>query len=247
MCPEKPLEPLLLGYFPPALATRFPTDPKPSARARDRGDRITNAMINRGGPAFAVRMADETARPAPGRAVPSCRLCGVRLPDLWLQIDALDDKVERRTFSSNSTAVSRTAHDRRGFMRDGQAVGASGGLDAAIATHAKGAADLAALLDGNDAAEPRAGSTPRANRYDEGVPARSAARIWPSSTSFRLRRPSRELAAQYGARDRRPAPVVLPASRIFPARRAERCRPPSSRSPTTTIGSHSAASLVRSR
>ncbi len=55
---------------------------------------LTNAMLNRGGPAMAVRLADESGRGPGDVAAAFLTVSSVfRLPDLWQAVDALDGKM----------------------------------------------------------------------------------------------------------------------------------------------------------
>ena len=138
-------------------------------------------------------MADETARPVAeiAHAFTIARAV-LGLPDIWQQIDALDGKIggqiQLELYSRTQDAL---AHTTRWFMRDGQAVGAAGGLDAAIATHAKGAADLAALLDGKIAGGTKGKlDAARQQLVDEGGPMPVSRPIWPASRSLSTRQRS---------------------------------------------------------
>jgi glutamate dehydrogenase len=94
--PEDPAcEPLLVGYFPPALRESHLADLKAHRLAREIvATAITNAMINRGGPAFATRLADETGRSVADIAYAFLAVREVfDLPALWAAIDALDGRV----------------------------------------------------------------------------------------------------------------------------------------------------------
>jgi glutamate dehydrogenase len=94
--PDEPqLESWLTGYFPSVLRERF------SAAIRNHSLRreivalgLTNAVVNRGGPAMAVRLAAETGRPTPDVAHAFMAVREVfDLPQLWQRIDALDGTV----------------------------------------------------------------------------------------------------------------------------------------------------------
>ena len=85
--PDEPqLEPWLTGYFPPQLRERFAGDiARHSLRREIIALGLTNAIVNRGGPAMAVRLADETRarqrrcramRSWPRARCSSCRRCG---------------------------------------------------------------------------------------------------------------------------------------------------------------------------
>ena len=95
--PDEPeLEPWLTGYFPPLLRERFAGDiAKHSLRREIVALGITNAIVNRGGPAMAVRLADETRRTSADVATAFLAAREVfELPALWQRIDALDGRVK---------------------------------------------------------------------------------------------------------------------------------------------------------
>ena len=215
---EKALEPLLLGYFPPALATRYADDIRGHRLRREIiATTLTNQIVNRLGSASPQRMADETARPVAeiAHAFTIARAV-LGLPDIWQQIDALDGKIggqiQLELYSRTQDAL---AHTTRWFMRDGQAVGASGGLDAAIATHAKGAANLAALLDGKIAGGTKGKlDAARQQLVDEGVPAGLAADL--ARLAFLVDAPAiTEAAARSGAPQETVARVMLGLNERF--------------------------------
>ncbi len=94
--PDEPkLHAMLLDYFPRAIRDRFPGGIEQHRLRREIVTTIlTNGMINRGGPAFTVRMSDETGRSVADVAhgFLSARQA-LGLPEIWRQIDALDGKV----------------------------------------------------------------------------------------------------------------------------------------------------------
>ena len=95
--PDEPgLEPWLTGYFPPALRERFAGDiEKHSLRREIIALGLTNAVLNRGGPAMAVRLAEETQRTTADVAYAFLAAREVfELPALWQRIDALDGKAK---------------------------------------------------------------------------------------------------------------------------------------------------------
>jgi len=95
--PDEPgLEPWLTGYFPPALRARFAADvAKHSLRREIIALGLTNAIVNRGGPAMAARLAEETQRSSADVAYAFLAAREVfALPVLWQQIDALDGKAK---------------------------------------------------------------------------------------------------------------------------------------------------------
>jgi glutamate dehydrogenase len=98
--PDEPLlETWLDAYFPDELRRRFPEGISGHSLRREIiATGLTNAVLNRGGPALAVRLADETRRTTPDVAL---AFLAVRetfeLPALWGKLDALDGKVKGAT------------------------------------------------------------------------------------------------------------------------------------------------------
>ena len=94
-----PDEPLLAAwldaYFPSELRRRFPAGIAGHSLRRDIiATSLTNAVLNRGGPAMAVRLADETRRTTADVALAFLAVREVfELPALWQRIDALDGKL----------------------------------------------------------------------------------------------------------------------------------------------------------
>jgi len=94
-----PDEPLLAAwldaYFPSELRRRFPAGIAGHSLRRDIiATSLTNAVLNRGGPTMAVRLADETRRTAADVALAFLAVREVfELPALWQRIDALDGKL----------------------------------------------------------------------------------------------------------------------------------------------------------
>src|SRR5581483_3977660 len=94
--PDAPqVEPWLARYFPAALRERFADGiARHSLRREIIALGLTNAIVNRGGPAMAVRLAEETARSAADVAYAYLAACEVfALPALWQRIDALDGRI----------------------------------------------------------------------------------------------------------------------------------------------------------
>ena len=94
--PDEPqLESWLTGYFPPLLRERFGEAIRGHSLRREIvALGLTNAVVNRGGPAMAVRLAAETGRPTPDVAYAFMAVREVfDLPRLWQRIDALDGTV----------------------------------------------------------------------------------------------------------------------------------------------------------
>ena len=98
-----PDEPLLSSwldaYFPDELRQRFPEGiAGHSLRREIIATALTNAVLNRGGPALAVRLADETRRATPDVALAFLAVREVfELPALWRGLDALDGKLSGAT------------------------------------------------------------------------------------------------------------------------------------------------------
>jgi glutamate dehydrogenase len=145
--PDAPtLEPRLIEYFPPELARAYPDDLKRHQLRREIiATTVTNAVVNRLGAAAPQRMADETARPVHEIAYAFTAARAVLgLNEIWPRIDALDNRIDG---ASQLELYLRTqealAHATRWFLRDGQA---ATDLDAAMAAHTKGAAELKKLI-----------------------------------------------------------------------------------------------------
>jgi glutamate dehydrogenase len=94
--PDDPAcRPLLLGYFPPALRASYAGDLEAHRLRREIvATWLTNDIINRGGPAFVVRLLDETGR---GVGDIARAFLAVReafgLEALWRDVDALDGRI----------------------------------------------------------------------------------------------------------------------------------------------------------
>ncbi len=88
-------QPYLVGYFPKALRERFPDDIKAHQLRREIiATFIVNAMINRGGPAMAVRLADETGRPAADVAYAFMAARSfLDLSPVWSELHALGGRI----------------------------------------------------------------------------------------------------------------------------------------------------------
>jgi len=217
--PDEPaLEPLLLAYFPPALATKYAADIRGHRLRREIiATTLTNQIVNRLGSAAPQRMADETARPVSeiAHAFTIARAV-LGLPEIWQQIDALDGKIGGQTqLELYSRTQDALAHTTRWYMREGQAVSSAGGLDAAIAIHAKGAADLSALLDGKlGGTTERNLAAVREQLVDMEVPAGLAADL--ARIAFLVDAPAiTEAAARSGAPQETVARVVLGLNERF--------------------------------
>jgi glutamate dehydrogenase len=94
--PDAPeVEAWLAGYFPPALRERFAADiARHSLRREIIALGLTNAIVNRGGPAMAVRLAEETTRSTADVAYAYLAAReAFALPQLWQRIDRLDGRI----------------------------------------------------------------------------------------------------------------------------------------------------------
>jgi glutamate dehydrogenase len=145
--PDEPqLESWLVGYFPPFLRERC-RDGIEAHRLRRAiiALGLTNAVVNRGGPAMAVRLAGETGRPITEVA---CAFMAVReifdLPGLWQRIDALDGKLGGEAHLRLYQATRHLANEQtRWFLRRDAAIA---DLSATIARHRADGAALTASL-----------------------------------------------------------------------------------------------------
>ena len=190
--PDEPgLEPWLTGYFPSALRERFAGDiDKHSLRREIIALGLTNAVVNRGGPAMAVRLAEETQRTTADVAYAYLATREVfELPALWLRIDALDGKAKGAAQLALYQATQDLVNAQTlWFLRNGSAMS---DLPGTIARHRAGVAALKA-----GARERAAGSPAGAARGggSAGSPARASrptsAPTSPRSISWGWRRPS---------------------------------------------------------
>ena len=177
--PDEPqLEHWLMGYFPPQLREKFAADIKRHSLRREIiALGLTNTIVNRGGPAMAVRLADETRRTT---AEVAYAFLAARetfeLPALWQRIDALDGK----TKGEAQLALYRTTQDLVGeqtlwFLRDGAALADLAGT---IVRHRAGIAALEPALANVLPARRKAQLEREARRLGEGgIPAELAADI----------------------------------------------------------------------
>ena len=88
-------EGLLFEYFPPALREKYASEiRKHQLRREIIATRVTNSMINRGGPAMAIRLADETGRTVADIAYAFMAARAIfGLPEIWTAIGALDGRI----------------------------------------------------------------------------------------------------------------------------------------------------------
>ena len=86
---------LLVDYFPPALRERFGEQIRGHRLAREIVTmRVTNSIINRGGPTFVSQLAEATGRPVSDIAYAYLAVRSIyTLPELWAEIDALDNRM----------------------------------------------------------------------------------------------------------------------------------------------------------
>ena len=178
--PDDPYLARELGrYFPKALAEKFPDAlEKHRLRREIIATQLANSMINRGGPSFVVRIADQTGASASGVAA---AFAAVRdsydMPALNDEINALDGKVEGKVQLGLYEAVQNLLLDRIvWFLRN---VDLSKGLAAIVEHYRDGIARLDAALDTAlppDAAKARDARKARSCEKN-GVPAALARRI----------------------------------------------------------------------
>jgi glutamate dehydrogenase len=170
--PDDPqMESWLAGYFPPLLRQRYPAGiAAHSLRREIVALGLANAVVNRGGPATAVRLAAETGCTTPevARAFMAVREV-FELPRMWQRIDALDGgiggEVQLGLYEATRELLIGQA---RWFLSN---CGTAADLAAVVARHRAG---LAALRDGLERVLPpeRRESLRQAARRlaDSGVP-----------------------------------------------------------------------------
>jgi glutamate dehydrogenase len=144
---EAHLESWLEAYFPPLLRERYrPGIEGHSLRREIIALGLTNAVVNRGGPAMTARLAAETRRPASDVAQAFVAVREVfDLPALWQRIDALDGKVPGEAQLRLYEATQELVRGRtRWFL---QHAGPSQDLPSAIAAHRRGLQALAGGLE----------------------------------------------------------------------------------------------------
>ena len=139
---------------------------------------LTNAIVNRGGPAMAVRLADETRRTTAEVAHAFLAAREVfELPALWQRIDALDGKAKGDAQLALYQATQDLVNAQTlWFLRNGAALADLAGT---IARHRAGVAALKAGARGRAArSPPGAAARQEAGRLGEGgVPADLAADV----------------------------------------------------------------------
>jgi glutamate dehydrogenase len=165
-------------YFPKALAQKFPDAlEKHRLRREIISTQLANSMINRGGPSFVVRIADQTGAAA---AAIAFAFAAVRdsydMPGLNEQINALDGKIDGKVQLKLYAAVQDLLLDRVvWFLRNADL---SKGLAGVVEHYREGIAALAKSLD---TVLPKDAAAARAARGKElveaGVPEALARRI----------------------------------------------------------------------
>ncbi|MBX9588246.1 MAG: NAD-glutamate dehydrogenase [Hyphomonadaceae bacterium] len=171
--PDEPqLESWLLGYFPPLLRERYRNGiDGHSLRREIIALGLTNAVVNRGGPTMAVRLASETRKPVSDVAHAFMAAREVfDLPRLWQRIDALDGRAQGeaqlRLYEATQDLVNAQT---RWFLRDGTALVDLAGT---IARHKAGLATLSADLENILPPRSKAGLERETRRHGEGgIPA----------------------------------------------------------------------------
>ncbi len=146
--PDEPrLEPWLKSYFPAALRERFADDIRSHRLRREIiATSLTNEIVNRAGPAFAVCLAEETNRST------ADAVCAYLTARYVFDVPELADRIEI-TCSAMPAAgrlellgrIQTMVGQVSGwFIRDGSAARQ---LEATISLHKSGAAQLAGVLD----------------------------------------------------------------------------------------------------
>ncbi|MBL8587799.1 MAG: NAD-glutamate dehydrogenase [Methylobacteriaceae bacterium] len=168
----------LARYFPRALTERFP-EAVASHRLRREivATALSNAIVNRAGPAIVTRIADETGADA---AATAYAFAAVRdafsLTQLNGEIDALDARIAGEAQLELYAAVQQLLHSRMvWFIRN---VDFSEGLEAVTRRYRAGVEEIAAALD---QLLPQHGALALKKRADQlvarGAPAPLAARV----------------------------------------------------------------------
>jgi glutamate dehydrogenase len=137
----------LARYFPQAMSARFPDAlQKHRLRREIIATQLANSMINRGGPALVVRIADETGASAAGIAA---AFAAVRdsydMPGLNEEINTLDGKVAGDVQLGLYAQVQNLLLDRLVWFLRNADLGK--GLAGLIEYYRKGIAEVAAALD----------------------------------------------------------------------------------------------------
>jgi glutamate dehydrogenase len=168
---EPELEKWLFEYFPPILRDRYAIDIQQHRLRREIiSTALTNAIINRGGPSIAVRLADETGRSTADAAHAFLAVHAVyALPGIWARIDALDGRIAGRAQLDLYQAVQDLIQSRTlWFLRDGVVIA---NLANTIQRHQRGIELLRQSLDGVLSPECRQTRDERAGSFvTAGVP-----------------------------------------------------------------------------
>jgi glutamate dehydrogenase len=177
--PDEPqLESWLVGYFPALLGKRFRESIlSHSLRREIVALGLTNAVVNRGGPAMAVRLAEEVRRPTSDVAMAFMAVREVfDLPQLWQRIDGLDGKVKGEAQLRLYAVTRDLVNDETlWFLRHSAAIGDLAGT---IARHKAGLAALMRALESVLPPRRKADLARQAARLGEGgVPVQLAADV----------------------------------------------------------------------
>jgi glutamate dehydrogenase len=167
----------LIAYFPPPLCERFLDDIKAHRLRREIiATALTNAMLNRGGPAMSVRLADETGRGAADVAYAFLAACSIfQLAEVWREIDALDGKIPGwRQLDLYARVQDFLLEQTAGFLHQGMI----GDLATMISMHRAGVEEVAAAIQNCATAQQQARVADLRRQYEEGgTPAGLAARL----------------------------------------------------------------------
>jgi glutamate dehydrogenase len=161
----------LSRYFPGEVRDKFPDSVEFHRLRREIiATNLVNAMINRGGPAFVVRLIDETDADVPTIAMAFVAVDeSYGLTRLNDAIDALDNKIDGQLQLGLYAAVQDLLHSRVvWYVRN---VDFDAGLDAMISRFGPGIREIAAGLDNALPQDMQAGrSKRRRDLSDGGVP-----------------------------------------------------------------------------
>jgi len=197
-------------YFPPSISQRFP-DALERHRLRREiiATQLANSMINRGGPTFVVRIADQTGASADRIAAAFAAVRnGYDLIALNTEIESLDNKIASEIQLGLFTTVQDLILDRVvWFLRN---VDLTGGLASVVEHFREGIGAVAAVLDAVLSPDALAARTARAQELQRaGVPEPVARRIadLPALSAApaialvadRTKRPVADVAATYFA------------------------------------------------
>jgi glutamate dehydrogenase len=138
---------VLADYFPKSMRDRFSHEIETHALRREIiTTMLANAIINRGGSTFTVRLKEQTGRDARSVAFAFAVAMGVfKLPDFLSQIDHLDGRIDgQRQLSLYLLVQDILRHQTTWFMRNGDF---SQGLSSMIERYREGMDTLAASID----------------------------------------------------------------------------------------------------